>query len=50
VTLTAFRNTRVPDPPKRPRRSYPVEMATFHAEDYVDFLSKITRLRCRSTT
>ena len=29
-------------PVKRPRRSYPVEMATFHAEDYVDFLSKIT--------
>ena len=27
---------------QRPRRSYPVEMSQFHAEDYVDFLSKIT--------
>ena len=41
ASLTAFPNphSRLA---KRPRRSYPVEMATFHAEDYVDFLSKIT--------
>ena len=26
----------------RPRRSYPVEMTQYHAEDYVEFLSRIT--------
>eukprot|EP00873_Tetraselmis_striata_P038131 jgi/Tetstr1/458395/TSEL_044833.t1 len=26
----------------RPRAAYPVEIAQFHAEDYVDFLSKVT--------
>lgn len=26
----------------RPRRAYPVEMTTFHSEDYIDFLNLIT--------
>ena len=26
----------------RPRRAYPVEMATFHSEDYIDFLNRVT--------
>eukprot|EP00959_Pyramimonas_sp_CCMP1952_P248324 5190645-Pyramimonas_sp.AAC.1 len=26
----------------KPRRVYPVEMATFHSEDYIDFLNRIT--------
>ena len=40
-----LRASWTPHPPtilQRPRRSYPAELAQFHSEDYVDFLSKIT--------
>lgn len=26
----------------RPRKAYPVELAQFHSEDYVDFLARVT--------
>ena len=26
----------------RPRRAYPMELAQFHSEDYIDFLSRVT--------
>lgn len=35
-------STATPAATQRPRKAFPVELAQFHSEDYVDFLSKVT--------
>ena len=44
--LAHARRSLLPRTPKmevyRPRKAYPVELAQFHSEDYVDFLARVT--------